>query len=196
MDKATIDALNVDADTLDSISSASFMRSDANDSHSGTITPSTNNAVNLGSGSLKYANVYATTFQGTATSAQYADLAENYVADADYPIGSVLVIGGEHEVTVTDISNSYKVAGVVSTDPAYLMNSGQSGQFVKAVALRGRVPVRVVGVVSKGDVLVTSSTPGVAKVGTDPHFIGAACIVGKALTDKLHAGEGIVEVLV
>jgi hypothetical protein len=194
--KAAIDALNVDADTLDSISSASFLRSDAADTHSHTITPSSTNAINLGSASLKYANVYATTFQGVATTAQYADLAENYVADADYPIGTVLVLGGEHEVTVTSESNNPKVAGVVSTDPAYLMNAGLSGQFVKAVALRGRVPVRVIGTVNKGDVLITSSTPGVAMVGSDPHLIGAACVIGKAISSKIHAGEGIVEVLV
>jgi hypothetical protein len=194
--KAAIDALNVDADTLDGIDSASFLRSDAADSHSGDIAPSTNNTINLGSASNKYATVYATTFNGVATTAQYADLAENYVADADYPIGTVVVLGGEQEITVTSESNSSKVAGVVSTDPAYLMNSGLSGQFVKAVALRGRVPVRVVGVVNKGDVLVTSTTPGVAMVGSDPHFIGAACVIGKSISNKEHAGEGIVEVLV
>ena len=194
--KAAIDALNVDADTLDSISSASFLRSDAADTHSADITPSTNNTINLGSASNKYANVYATTFNGVATTAQYADLAENYLADADYPPGTVLVLGGEQEVTVTSEFNNSKVAGVVSTDPAHLMNSALSGQFVKAVALRGRVPVRVVGIVSKGDVLITSSTPGVAMVSSDPHFAGAACIIGKAISNKEHAGEGIVEVLV
>ena len=141
-------------------------------------------------------NFAANIITGTATQARYADLAENYLADADYPPGTVLVLGGEQEVTVTSESNSPSVAGVVSTDPAHLMNSALSGQFVKAVALRGRVPVRVIGVVNKGDVLITSSTPGVATVGTDPHFIGSACIIGKAISSKIHAGEGIVEVLV
>ena len=145
---------------------------------------------------MRYNEVHAVTFQGTATQAQYADLAENYVADSEYPAGTVLVLGGDEEVTVTNIPNSTKVAGVVSTDPAYLMNSGQSGNYVVSVALRGRVPVRVEGVVAKGDVLVTSETPGVAKVGSDPHFIGAACIIGKAISSKDHVAEGIVEVLI
>jgi hypothetical protein len=76
------------------------------------------------------------------------------------------------------------------------MNAGQSGHYVVSVALRGRVPVRVEGVVAKGDVLVTSDTPGVAKVGSDPHFIGAACIIGKAISSKDHIAEGVVEVLI
>ena len=194
--KTAIDALNVDADTLDSLSSGSFLRSDAADSHTHTITPSADNSIDLGSTSLRYNEVHAVTFQGTATQAQYADLAENYVADSEYPVGTVLVLGGEEEVTVTNVPNSTKVAGVVSTDPAYLMNAGQSGHYVVSVALRGRVPVRVEGVVAKGDVLVTSDTPGVAKVGSDPHFIGAACIIGKAISSKDHIAEGVVEVLI
>ena len=191
-----VDALNVDADTVDTLHASSFLRSDAADTHTHTITPSADNSIDLGSTSLRYNEVHAVTFKGTATQAQYADLAENYVADADYPPGTVLVLGGEQEVTVTSESNSPNVAGVVSTDPAYLMNSALAGQFVKAVALRGRVPVRVLGIVAKGDILITSSTPGVATVGTNPHFISAACIIGKAISNKEHAGEGIVEVLV
>ena len=194
--KSAIDALNVDADTVDSLHASSFLRSDAADSHTHTITPNADNSIDLGSTSLRYNEVHAVTFQGTASQAQYADLAENYVADSEYPVGTVLVLGGEEEVTVTDVPNSPKVAGVVSTDPAYLMNAGQSGQYVVSVALRGRVPVRAEGVVKKGDVLVTSGTPGVAMVGSDPHFIGAACIIGKAITSKLHGAEGIVEVLI
>ena len=191
-----VDNLSVDADTVDTLHASSFLRSDAADTHTHTITPSADNSIDLGSTSKKYANVYATTFNGTATTAQYADLAENYVADSEYPTGTVLVLGGDEEVTVTNIPNSPKVAGVVSTDPAYLMNSGQSGNYVVSVALRGRVPVRVEGVVAKGDVLVTSETPGVAKVGSDPHFIGAACIIGKAISSKDHVAEGVVEVLI
>ena len=191
-----VDALNVDADTVDSLHASSFLRSDAADSHTHTITPSTDNSIDLGSTSLRYNEVHGVTFKGTATQAEYADLAENYVADSEYPVGTVVVLGGDEEVTVTDTPNSPRVAGVVSTDPAYLMNAGQSGHYVVAVALRGRVPVRVEGVVKKGDVLVTSGTPGVAMVGSDPHFIGAACIIGKAISSKDHVAEGIVEVLI
>ena len=97
--KAAIDALNVDADTLDGIDSASFLRSDAADTHTGTIMPASDNAIDLGGASNRYNDVYAVTFQGTATSAQYADLAENYLGDATYEVGTVVEFGGDAEVT-------------------------------------------------------------------------------------------------
>ncbi|MDA9225120.1 hypothetical protein N9O93_00345 [bacterium] len=183
-----VDALNVDADTLDGISSASFMRSDANDSHSGTITPSSNNAINLGSGSLKYANVYATTFQGTATSAQYADLAEKYESDADLEAGTVVMFGGDKEVTSCDSENCHAVAGVISTDPAYMMNAGSEGQFV---ALTGRVPTKVTGPVAKGDLMVSAGN-GMAMANNDAQ---AGRIIGKAVGSS-EGGEAVIEVLV
>jgi uncharacterized protein YaaQ len=100
---------------------------------------------------------------GTATSAQYADLAENYVADADYEPGTVLVFGGEQEVTVTTQSLDHRVAGVVSTQPAHLMNAMCEGEHVVPVALRGRVPVKVTGTVRPGDLLATSTRAGYAR---------------------------------
>ena len=132
----------------------------------------------------------------TATEAQYADLAENYVADADYEPGTVLILGGEHEVTVTDEAGSYKAVGVVSTDPAHLMNSTCEGEHVVAVALRGRVPCKVIGNVNKGDVLVASDTPGYAMVGSMSHTLSPLQIVGRAITSKLDAGNGVVEIIV
>ncbi len=138
-------------------------------------------------------NVAATYFNGTATSAHYADLAEVYEADADYEPGTVLVIGGESEVTISDEPGSYKVIGVVSTDPAYLMNSQAKGV---AVALRGRVPCKVTGNVNKGDVLIASDTPGHAMVGALPHTLSPLQIVGRALESKLDAGSGIIEIIV
>ena len=186
--KAFIDALNVDADTLDGISSASFLRSDANDSHSGSITPSSNNALNLGSGSLKYANVYATTFQGNATSAQYADLAEKYESDAELEAGTVVMFGGDKEVTSCDTENCHAVAGVISTDPAYMMNAGAEGQFV---ALTGRVPTKVTGPVAKGDLMVSAGN-GMAKANNDAQ---AGRMIGKAVGSS-EGGEAVIEVLV
>ena len=186
--KAFIDALNVDADTLDGISSASFMRSDANDSHSGTITPSSNNALNLGSASLKYATVYATTFNGNATSAQYADLAEKYETDAELDAGTVVMFGGDKEVTACDTENCHAVAGVISTDPAYMMNSGAEGQFV---ALTGRVPTKVTDSVSAGDLLVSAGN-GMAKSNNNAR---AGTIIGKAVGSS-EGGEAVIEVLV
>ena len=118
------------------------------------INGGANASGNIGSSSTYFNTVFA-----QASTALYADLAENYLADADYAPGTVVVFGGEQEITVTTESADARVAGVISTNPAYLMNSGEPGL---PVALRGKVPVRVVGPVAKGDSLVTSTTPGVA----------------------------------
>jgi len=137
--------------------------------------------------------VTAGLFSGTATSARYADLAEKYESDSNYEAGTVVVFGGEKEITVTSQENDHRVAGVISTDPAYMMNSEADGQYV---ALRGRVPCKVIGPVKKGDVLVTSDRPGFAKASTDPHFVGASCVVGKALQNLESPSEGVIEVVV
>lgn len=118
------------------------------------ILPSGNANANIGSDTFQYNTVFA-----KATSAQYADLAEKYLADANYEPGTVVVFGGTQEITVTTNYADNRVAGVVSTDPAYLMNSQSDGL---PIALRGKVPVKVVGAVSKGDLLVTSTEPGYA----------------------------------
>ena len=184
-----VDALNVDADTLDGISSASFLRSDANDTHSGTITPNADNSLDLGSGSLRYNQVFAVEFNGTATSAKYADLAEKYETDAEIEAGSVVVFGGEKEITECDSECDHRVAGVISTDPAYMMNSDGEGQYL---ALTGRVPCKVVGPVAKGDLLVTSDVKGHAMVDNNAQ---PGRIIGKAV-GSIDSGEGIIEVLV
>ena len=137
--------------------------------------------------------MYANTFNGTATSAQYADLAEVYKSDANYEPGTVLILGGESEVTISDEKGSYKVVGVVSTNPAYLMNAEADGV---AVALRGRVPCKVTGTVKKGDILVASDTPGYAMVGALSHALSPLQIIGRALENKTDAGNGIIEILV
>ena len=138
-------------------------------------------------------NFSAGVITATATAARYADLAERYEADADYEPGTVVIIGGEKEITTTDQVNSTKVAGVISTDPAYLMNAEATGL---PVALRGRVPCKVVGVIQKGDVLVTSSTPGYAMPAAHPHNVSASELVGKALQSKTDSAEGVIEVLI
>jgi len=186
---AFVDALNVDADTLDGINSSSFMRSDAADSHSGTITPSSDNSIDLGSSSNRYNEVYAVTFRGTATSAQYADLAEKYESDEELEAGTVVCFGGEKEVTACEHELDHRVAGVISTDPAYMMNAGSEGQYV---ALTGRVPCKVVGPVEKGDLMVSSSVKGHAKADNNA---GPGRIIGKAVGSN-EDGEGIIEVLV
>ena len=138
-------------------------------------------------------NVDANFFVGTATQARYADLAEKYEADAEYEPGTVLVIGGDKEVTVTDEPGSHAVVGVVSTDPAYLMNSEAEGV---AIALRGRIPCKVAGVCRKGDVLVTSNVPGHAMVAIAPTKLSPLQIIGRALAHKTEAAPGLVEIIV
>lgn len=129
-------------------------------------------------------------FQGTATSALYADLAECYIADSKYEPGTVLEIGGIYEVTIAS-DESVKIAGVVSSDPAYLMNANCAGEHVSAVALLGKVPCKVKGPISKGDFLVSAGN-GYAKAKQDPK-IGS--IIGKSL-ENFNGNEGIIEILV
>ena len=132
-------------------------------------------------------------FHGTATSAQYADLAELYSSDSAYAAGTLVMIGGEAEVTQTTTEHSDDVFGVVSTDPAYLMNSAMQGTTV-AVALAGRVPCRVVGQVTKGQRLVSSDVPGVAKAASN--YATYQQVVGRALESKDTDEEGVIEVVV
>ena len=160
---------------------------------SSALLPGLDNVYNIGSSSLRYNTVYAATFSGTATQAQYADLAEMYVSDAKYDIGTVIIFGGEHEVTQGTIHKDTRVAGVVSENPAYLMNSTQEGEHVIPVALTGRVKVKVAGIIHKGDMLVTSSVKGHASKGIDP-TVGT--VLGKALQDHLEPGHGVIEMVV
>jgi hypothetical protein len=131
----------------------------------------------------------------TATTAQYADLAECYAADADYAPGTVVIFGGTNEVTISNTLSNPAVAGVVSTEPAHLMNAFQPGKNIVAVALVGRVPCQVTGQIAKGDRLVTSSVPGVA-VRLDPDLYQPGCLIGKALQDYDSETVGVIEVAV
>lgn len=157
----------------------------------GHLTPGTTNTHNLGSSALRWNTVFATTFDGTATTALYADLAEKFVADAEYAPGTLVEIGGEKEVTMCVDDACENVFGVISTDPAYLMNNGVDGV---AVALSGRVPVRVVGEVKKGDRLVSAGN-GCARAAKRDEWT-AFNIIGRALEDKNGKEEGLIEAVV
>jgi len=115
---------------------------------SGTILPSANASINLGSTTAWWATIY-----GKAVQAQYADLAEKYLADQEYPVGTVVAVGGDAEVTAC--SSGDLAIGVVSANPAYMMNSELAGGTY--IALKGRVPVSVTGAVRKGQRLIASS---------------------------------------
>ena len=145
-----------------------------------------------GVGNIGTSSTYFNTVFAQATSAQYADLAENYVADAEYAPGTVVVFGGEAEITISSDAADERVAGVVSTHPAHLMNAGQPGV---PVALRGRVPVMVIGPVFKGDSLVTSSTSGHAQsVGRDRSY--GQAVFAKALETNVSPGEKIITAVI
>jgi hypothetical protein len=153
----------------------------------GWIIPTSNVSQNLGS-STKWWN----TFYGVSTQAQYADLAEKYAADNEYQPGTVVVFGGEQEITVTNTFADVRVAGVISSNPAYLMNAAATGL---PVALRGRVPVQVLGAVSKGDLLVTSAQAGFAQSVGQNNSHGAA-VFAKSLTTDGSNGSKIIEAVI
>jgi hypothetical protein len=138
----------------------------------GNINPFASNTYTLGTTTLRWSRVW-----GVSVNAQYADLAEVYSSDQPYPAGTVVVFGGEAEVTQSHSPNDPRIAGVVSTEPAYLMNGSADGI---PVALQGRVPCRVLGPVSKGDRVVSSHIAGVAQ-RLDPGHYEPGCIIGKAL---------------
>ena len=135
-----------------------------------------------GAGSLR-----ATYFIGTALAANYADLAEMYLADADYEVGTVMMVGGEAEVTASVWGK--RALGAVSASPAYLMNKDLEGGTV--VALKGRIPVKVIGSVKKGDELIASND-GCA-VTAVPHASGVFAI---ALESSSDTGVKLVECVI
>jgi len=151
-----------------------------------SIVPDTTLTYDIGSSSKKYNTVYA-----KATSAQYADLAEIYESDADYEAGTVVIFGGEREITISKEGNDIRVAGVISENPAYLMNAEATGL---PVALMGKVKCKVVGHINKGDMLSSHPTHnGVAKKTHDPQ-VGE--VIGKALEDYDSEEIGTINIVV
>ena len=165
----------------------------------GAITINSSNSVaaiinggTTGIGNIGSATVGFNTIFAKATSAVYADLAENYLSDSNYESGTVVVFGGEKEITTTQLYADTTVAGVISTNPAYLMNNELDGQ---PVALRGRVPVKVQGFTRKGDLLVTGNIPGTAvSVGRDVKY--GQAVFAKALENKTTKEVGIIEAVI
>jgi len=131
-------------------------------------------------------------FSGVAASAKYADLAEIYASDAQYEAGTVVKLGGSEEITQTTEQGDAEVFGIISTDPAYLMNSEAEGQ---PVVMTGRAPVRVTGPVKKGERLISSNVPGVAK-GLGDTAYDPRMIVGRALEEKADDNDGVIEAVI
>jgi len=156
-----------------------------------SITKTGSNGVgNIGQSDNTFDTVFA-----RATSALYADLAELYTADAEYAPGTVLVFGGSAEVTESAHSHSARIAGVVSTEPEHIMNSGLTAEYTAAVALVGRVPCRVVGTIQRGDCLASSDIPGVA-TALDAIKYQPGAVIGKALEDYNSTEAGVIEAVI
>ena len=161
-----------------------------NQTFTSNIVPSANLTYNLGSTTNWWNNIY-----GTAVHAQYADLAERFEADADYPAGTVVEMGGAAEITAASTDLSEEVFGVISTNAAYLMNSGAGSNTTHPpVAVQGRVPVRVTGLIRKGDRLVSAGN-GLARAGKRSE-ITTWNVIGRALENKTSPGLGIIEAVV
>ena len=149
-----------------------------------------NNNAN-GVGNIGSSGTYFNTVFAKATSAQYADLAECYLGDAYYVPGTVVSFGGPNEITFCDSDQDPAVAGVVSTTPAYSMNTGLTGEHVVSVALMGRVPCEVQGPVTKGALMVAAGN-GRARAQLNP---AAGTIIGKAL-ESFDGDVGTIEIVV
>lgn len=147
----------------------------------GNLIPTSNATQTLGNATNSWKTLFVSE----------ADVAENYLADADYEPGTVLVFGGSAEVTMAEHYADSRIAGVVTTSPAYVMNAGLTGRHVVSVALLGRVPCRVLGPISKGSMLV-SAGDGYAAACTVPTM---GTVIGKAL-ENFDGTDGVVEVVV
>ena len=159
--------------------------------NSGANVTAIANGASSGVGNIGDTGAVLNTVFATATTALYADLAENYSADSEYQPGTVVVFGGSSEITISNISHDTRVAGVISTQPAYLMNAGSDGL---PVALTGRVPCQVQGPVAKGDRLVNISAGIAGKF--DPALGELGCVLGKSLEDLAENQVKLIEIAV
>lgn len=190
------------AQALGNVSASSFMRADANTGTSGSIFVNTGNlptaiinSAGAGNGNIGSSVVPFNTVFAKATSAQYADVAERFAADEVYSPGTVVELGGSAEITRSNNELSESVFGVISTRAAYLMNGNAGNDLTHPpVAMTGRVPVQVTGVVQRGDRLVSAGN-GVARSATAGEAT-AFNVIGRSLNDKLDSGLGTVEAIV
>jgi hypothetical protein len=135
---------------------------------------------------------------GFEPNSRYADLAERYETDTPLEAGDVVILGGDKEITKTTQEADTRALGVVSTQPSHKMNAyvgdaSSRDQTHPFIALQGRCPCKVIGQVSKGDMIVTSSVAGYGKKADA--YVGGA-VIGKSITDKNDDGEGTIEIAV
>jgi hypothetical protein len=172
--------------TAGNLITAGSLTVNANGLATSIVNGGANGAGNIGSSTNYFNRVFA-----QATTALYADLAELYAGDADYAPGTVVSFGGTHEVTISQQPNDTRIAGVISTNPSYQMNSGLIADYAVAVALTGRVPTRVMGTVRKGDMMVSAGN-GFAKACATPTL---GTVIGKSLED-FDGDQGFIEIVV
>ena len=154
-------------------------------------------SANDGASAATLVDIRANIIHAVATGAQYSDIAERYSADKSMSNGTVVMIGGEEEITEAQGDMSSKVFGVVSTQPAFMMNaSAGNNDSHPFVAMVGRVPVRVTGTANKGDRLVLSSINGVARVLTEDETATTEQVIGVVLQNKIDASEHTIECVV
>jgi hypothetical protein len=182
------EAFNDDRSTIYGDSSGGAWTALISTHNTGTQTPNDD---------FQLVDIRCRVINATATSAQYADIAERFAADAVMTPGAVVMFGGSQEITETAEELSEKVFGVVSTQPAYMMNSGAGNNDSHPfVAMTGRTPVRVIGTVNKGDRLVSSSVKGTARAARTGESINPFHVIGRALESKSDAGIGLVNCFV
>jgi len=182
---------------LNGLTSSQFMRTDTNTGTSGSVTVGAGilNGGSSGTGNIGSSATPFNTIFATATSAQYADVAERFHADTVYEAGTVVELGGANEITISTDELSESVFGVISTRAAFLMNSGAgSNDTHPPIAMTGRVPVKVTGTIRKGDRLVSAGN-GLARAA-QPGEATAFNTLGRALEQKLDMGHGTVEAIV
>jgi len=173
------------------VSGSGSLAADGSVALAGILSPDANNTRDFGTSSLRYKTMFATTFNGESTSAQYADVAENFSADAVYSPGTVVALGGVEEITRVNEELADNVFGVISNKPAYLMNAGLDGS---PVAVAGRVPVQVLGQINKGDRLVSAGN-GLARAALEGEATSFN-VIGRAIQSKKTQEQGVVEAFV
>jgi hypothetical protein len=182
------DAYNDDASTIFPAASGGTFTALRSTHNAGTATPNDD---------FQLVDIRCRVINATATSAQYADIAERFAADAPMTEGAVVMLGGAQEITETGEELSDQVFGVISSKPAYMMNAGAgNNQSHPFVAMTGRTPVRVTGVVNKGDRLVSSSVKGTARAAKTGESINPFHVIGRALESKSDTGIGMVNCFV
>jgi hypothetical protein len=138
------------------------------------------------------ADIFANLFQGTATAARYADLAEKYLPDEDYETGTVVMIGGEKEITACRVGA--RAIGVISENPAFMMNKDLEGGVY--VALKGRVPVKTIGQVKKGDKLIAHDNGTAIATNLNTVVTALSTVFAIALEDTDNDGENVIEAVI